>query len=390
MKNIKIAAIAGSALLIITLLLGASESPSTEYYGDEEYFEQYSNGNNNNQSENDYQNNGFSNNNQNGTTHQNQKSQTYNNQRNQFNGGSEKRVMQPMMDQQRGIPFGHYPLPASWKIKKDGWFGPQGLIIKFVSSQPMDLSQQKYHTPKKILEAELAPQLQQNGGRVTGEQNLGSVAQCDKNYAQLIAMDNGIQTQNEALGFSIDVKGVKAYGIVKTSLSRHQYGGNWYYSVISIDADASYIDQAMEHMIFALSNYKPNMQQVAMYKRDEQMKSNQSWATHNSKMRSNQSAFDARNKAWQDASKATNDAIMGSWKSLSESFDRSNQMITNGIWDENTVTNPWDGTQHQTDNTYDRTFMNAFGDQIQTNDQFYEPGMDYNVHGYEEVFPNGG
>ena len=378
MKNIKIAAIVGSALLVIAFLFGGDDSQAMDYYGEEEYFEQYSNGNNNNQSENDYQNNGFNNNNNN------------KNQRNKFNGGSEKRVLQPTMDQQRGIPFGHYPLPASWKMKNDGWYGPNGLTVKFINSQPMDLSQQNYHTPKKILEVELAQQLQQNGGRVTGEQNLGSVAQCDKNYAQLIAMDNGIQTQNEALGFSIDVKGVKAYGIVKTSLSRHQYGGNWYYSVISIDADASYIDQAMEHMIFALSNYKPNMQQVAMYKRDEQMKSNQSWATHNSKMRSNQSAFDARNKAWQDASKATNDAIMGSWKSSSESFDRSNQMITNGIWDENTVTNPWDGTQHQTDNTYDRTFMNAFGDQIQTNDQFYEPGMDHNVHGYEEVFPNGG
>jgi|GEM_PF-3173856 len=307
---------------------------------------------------------------------------------------NEEIVFKPIMDLQRGIPSLYYPLPSSWKVKNDGWYGPHGVEVKQLVSGQVDIQQQRYQSPEQLIaNGDIGKEIRKGGGKISDIKRINSIAQADQNYCMLNSLSNSIRTQNEAIGFTIHTKGKKSYGILKTTLYTHQFGGGWNCTLIGMDADATYIDKANEHLIYAYSNFKPNMQQVAMYKADEQRKqskSNKSWSDHNARMRNNQRNFEARNKAIVDAGNATNNAIMSSYRSSSESFDRMSQMTTNGTYNENTVTNPYDGTSHQVDNNYDRTFMNAHGDQIQTNDQFYEPGMDPYANGYEEVYPNGG
>lgn len=279
---------------------------------------------------------------------------------------NENLVMHPSMDKKRGIPYGHYPLPQSWKIQSGQWSGPNNTQVIFNGSNSMDINYQYYQTPQQILAGELGRTMRSNGAKVISQHNLYQVAEADNYYARLIAMDNGVRPINEALGFEFEVNGQKAYGIIKTSLLHHEFGGTWSYSIICLDSDGSYIDQAVKHLIYGLSNFKPNMKQVAMYKAEEQMKSDQSWAAHNARMRAN---------SYNSGSSGTSGS--------GGTSDKAQRDAINGIWEENTFTNPHDGSSVQGSIHYDRTFVDPFGDRIQTNDQFYVPPS-----GYEEVTPN--
>lgn len=324
------------------------------------------------------------------TTKTSQVSANYNSSAQEGNTKDEI-VFKPIMDLKRGIPSLYFPLPSSWKVKNEGWYGPKGLEVKQLNSIMMDFQQEPYQSPEQLLNnGEIANEIRKSGGRISDVKRINAISKAEQNYGRLNAISNDYRLQNEAVGFTIHTNGKKSYGILKTTSYTHQFGGGWIFTLIGLDANASYIDKANEHLIYAYSNFKPNMQQIAMYKAEEIKKSNKSWSDHNNRMRNNQKNFNVSNKAIVDANNATNDAIVGTYNSSSASFDRMNQSQINGIYGENTVSNPYDGTQHQTNDMYDRTFMNSFGEQIQTNDQFYQPGMDPNAIGYEEVYPNSG
>jgi hypothetical protein len=305
------------------------------------------------------------------------------------NYDNDKLVMKPLIDPQSGMPFGFYPLPESWSIKKDGWYGPNGTKVVIYTQPAQNAMQAPYQNPQHLLNGRIGQEIQKAGGSVLGTENLPAIAACDKAHRDLHWTPNVRKTM-EAMGLEVVKDGKKGFGIIKTEYHQSQYSSMWMYSVISMDANPGYYEQAKKILIYALSNFKPNMQQIANWNRIEQQRSNASWASHNARMRSNQQNFESRNQALQNTYNDINDITMQTYRNQSASFDRSNQSITNGIYNENTVTNPYDGNSYQTDANYDRTFMNAFGEQIQTNDQFYSPDRDPNAVGYQEVYPNGG
>lgn len=289
-------------------------------------------------------------------------------------GGKDNLVMQPDMDPQSGMPFGYYPLPASWSIRQDGWHGPNGIKVEFFNGQSQSTYQAPYKSPKDLLQGELGNYFQQQGVTIKRTFDLPAIAASDKNYRDLLYQDNTARISTSALGADVTLKGEAGMIIIKSSICSSPMQAMWDQSMIIVSANPLNVEQAKKTALYALSNFKPNMQQVQFF----QNKSNRNLAD-------NQRHFEARNNASQSAHAAVNNATMSTYQSQSSSFDRSNQQIHNGIYNENTTTSPFDGTSHQTDAMYDRTFINAFGEQIQTNDQFYTPAT-----GYEEVYSNDG
>lgn len=376
----------GSA--IATSLLMTSCSP----FDQNPYFETDSYGN----YEEDYENVNFEGGPEEATAQFNANAQnTFSNRPNQqrttqrSNYGSDKLVMKPFMDKRSGMPFGYYPLPESWSIKEDGWYGPGGVKIVVYTVSSLNAQQTPYQSPHQLLNGRIGQEIKKAGGQILGTENLSSIAACDKAHRAL-HWNPGISKSFEAMGLEISNKGEKGYGIIKTEYYQSQYSSMWMYSLITLEAKPDYYEHAKKTLVYALSNFKPNMQQINNWNQKEQQRSNQSWANHNAKMRRNQMNFQTQNRALQNTYNEINDITMQTYKSQSASFDRSNQSITNGIYNENTVTNPYDGNSYQTDANYDRTFMNAYGEQIQTNDQFYSPDRDPYATGYQEVYPNGG
>lgn len=294
--------------------------------------------------------------------------------------------LQPLMDPQSGMPYGHYPLPASWSIKNDGWHGPNGIKVEFFYEPARSTQQVPYQSPQQFLRSKLTSLIQKEGATIGRTYNLPAIASNDKKYQEMMHLYPG-QQRSEVVALGVDVNKTNESGmmIIKSTKSINPYGTSWSSSMIGLTAKDADLEKAKQTLIYALSNFQPHMPQIRQFMQREQQRTGRSWAKHNDRMRSNQRSFEATNRATQEAYAATNNATMNTYRSQSHSFDRSNQALQNGIYNENTVTNPFDGNTYQSDANYDRTFINAFGEQIQTNDQFYKAET-----GYQEVYPNGG
>jgi len=373
-----------SALFSTILLASCSDSQEVPYFETETYNNQkvtrqanYENYNHNdNPSDQQYGN----------PTHTSQTSQVMQKATQPISNGNEQLIMQPLMDTQSGMPYGHYPLPNTWSIKKDGWHGPNGIKVEFFY-EPMQSSQQvPYQSPQQFLNSRLKPLITKEGGTVLSTYDLPAVAKNQQDYNNMMLLEPNIQnTEVAVLGVDVEKTNEPGVVLIQSIKSNNPYQTMWQQSMIVLTAKPANINKAKQTLINALSNFKPHMPQIQQFMHNERVKSNRSWAEHNDRMRRNQRNFEATNQATQNAYAAVNEATMNTYRSQSSSFDRSNQAYQNGIYNENTVTNPYDGTAHQTDAMYDRTFMNAFGEQVQTNDQFYTPET-----GYQEVYPNGG
>lgn len=292
--------------------------------------------------------------------------------------------MQPLIDPASGMPFGHYPLPASWSIKSDAWYGPNGIKVEFFFTQLQTTQQAPYQSPEQFLRSELIHAIQKEGGSIQRTYSLPAMAKNDQQYAEMKHLyPNDQRSDVSVLGVDVYKPNDPGMIIIKSSKEINSFNTGWNQTIIVLSAKEANIEEAKKTLIYALSNFQPHMPHLRQFMQMEQQAANKHWSDHNTRMRNNQRNFEASNQATQQAHAATNDAIMGTYRSQSESFDRNNQTYHNGIYNENTVTNPYDGTTHQSDAMYDRTFMNAFGEQVQTNDQFYQPES-----GYEEVYPN--
>src|SRR5690606_29725980 len=98
---------------------------------------------------------------------------------------------------------------------------------------------------------------------------------------------------------------------------------NWGYYVTLLETDAASFDRERSGLLKGLASVRYNPAYFAAYNNAEQQKADQSWSAHNSRMRSNQAAFDAQQRNFRENANATNDAIMGTYRSQRDASDRN-------------------------------------------------------------------
>ena len=99
-------------------------------------------------------------------------------------------------------------------------------------------------------------------------------------------------------------------------------------------------------------------------------------------MAANQRSFDGWQKAQKDLS-SVNDIYYEGWKSRSASEDVIRRKEIDGIWERETVSNPFYGEERQIESGYKYYYMNQFGEYFGTNDEFYDPARDPNRNNME-------
>lgn len=323
---------------------------------------------------------------------------------------SSKVEMKPFMDKKTGMPFCHLPLPSNWKINSNatgqqpGITGPNGVNVFTIAPKSYmftndQYTQQMYQQAgqqmrrpigSKNVVSELKSEMQRNGLTFVKQYDLPSVAQSDKAYSDKLWKVGAMQSNFAATASEwADQNGKKSLIIIHYFEHSSQGLVTWGYYGSLMEAAPNAFQDASQALIYAVSNVQYNEQQIQAYNRNEQQKSNQSWAAHNQKMRQNQANFDATQQAYRSNSDAINNSIMSTYRSQNESSDRTQRQYINSIREENTVTNPYDGKQYQVDQNYNQTWMNSNGDYIQSNDAFYNPNGDQNVYQYDwtEVEP---
>ena len=343
-------------------------------YGNEEYYNESGNYNQTYQS-NDYQNPNY----QYGNTQYDYGQNGYSTQQpnTQVKAGVK---WHPAISPKTGKPSSYVPFPASWKINPGSWEGPNNTLVKEYQGGMQPVMQGRMPTIEDLIRQKIEPAIRQEKARITKMYDLPEVAKRNSlNYAQYWkAMPTNDMFQVKAIEAKND-KGELGLIVLHYTLSQSQYGSYMFYYFNIMETKANYFETAKRDLIYALSNIQIDKQYLAAYNRNEQMKSQQSWTAHNNKMRQNQANFDAYQQV-QRTNSDISDIYHQTWKNTSDMNNAGHSKTIDGIYNQNTMTNPHTGQDVQVQYGYNNYYMNNNNQYIGTNDEFYNPQMDQNIN----------
>lgn len=299
------------------------------------------------------------------------------------NVGNGKVEMRPLIDTKTGKVTAYAPLPANWKTGKT-WQGPQGTMVETKQGGMATAQQRPLNSIDQLIQQYIMPEIRRSGAQVRNMIDLPGIARNNqKNHAQYWqAMPTRFVHQVKGIEMTYPGSGKKSLVIVNLILSSNSYGGlNTYYSTI-LTANPSRYETDKKTLIFALENLELDPQMVAAYNQSEQQKSQVSWAAHNQRMRQNQANFDAWQQTQQTLSDV-NDIYYEGYQNRSRMNDAGHQKTINGIWEQESGTNPYNGQQMNTSIHNKYNYVNQYGQVFGTNNPNYNPALDPNMNHME-------
>jgi len=320
---------------------------------------------------------------------------------------SEQIGVKTISNPQTGQVVAQMPLPASWKINPNpgpqdpAATGPGGIEIRTFSGQSFTFSNdpytnqiyqqsgQKVRQPvgvEAVIQQDLMAEAHQQGLRFEKMYALPKLAQADKAYSDQLYTYGQQQKSFQVAGAEFTGKdGKKELVIVHyyETLGMGMYF--WGYTLQNLSAPASVFESAKQSYLYGLENIQHNPQAIAAFNQKESSQLSANDAAFQNRMRNNQANFEATQRAHVNSSNAINEAQMGIYRTQTESFNRSNQQITNGILEENTMYNSANGETYQVEGHSNTYWMNANGDYIPTDNSLYNPNLDQNVNVMEWV-----
>lgn len=303
----------------------------------------------------------------------------------------EKTVIRKLIDPKSGIVSAHVPLPLSWKVAGNKWTGPNNSALEVRMGGSFSSQQRNLYHIDQVIQQDLLPQLQNYGVQINNIIDLPQIAMNDKTTFARYWKVAPSRDMHQVKGIEItDPKaGQKGMVIVHFTFSQSQYGSFAHYYMHTLASNQQGYEHAKSVAIYALAKVRVSDQSVAIHNRKEQQKSQASWASHNNRMRANQRSFDGYQKAQADLS-SVGDIYFEGWKSRNASSDRMQEKAVDGIWEQESVSNPYGGQQGKVESGYKYYYVNTFGQYFGTNDEFYDPAQDPNMNHMEWRKANGG
>lgn len=290
----------------------------------------------------------------------------------------EKVEMRAIKNPKTGEVTQYMPIPASWKTSGSKITGPGNLEIQEYQYQSFNTFQRRVMSARQIAQNIFGPSLQNEGSKIIKITDMPEMARKDAQNSDLFySAGGGYRKTFDAVGVDVLTSdGKPVFLIIHQSFFNFGDMGMWGYATHSLTSNKSEYESAKSALIYALLNLQADKNYIARANNRMQRESQQSWAAHNSRMKSNQAAFQATQKAYTDASNSVSDIYMDTWKNTNASSDRMQSMTVNGINGTEVVQDPMYGGQYEVQSGYDRYFMNNSGEYVGTNDQFYQTGSD--------------
>ncbi len=324
--------------------------------------------------------------------------------------------MKPVRDTKTGRITSYLPLPVSWKVVttpqgSQGYQGPGGIQV---SGRPMEMyyfnidpyvaqmTGQQVANPvpvQAIMQQNIIPSIQQQGGTLIKQYELREIAQRSQQMLQRTLNRSQLQAFDVVASEWNQPNGSKSL-ILVTRMVAHMPGGasTWGVGITELEAPARVFESAKETYLYAQANWqvdrntamahKAKMQQM---ERESAQRLASSAAAHNARMRSNEAAFQATQRAHTSSSNAILDMGMEGYQNRSASQDRLRNQEVNMIHEEYTMTNPWDNRPMQVQSGYQSYYINSQGQVIGSNDANFNPNVhrDYNQTEWRKL-NNGG
>jgi hypothetical protein len=296
------------------------------------------------------------------------------------NGGDGKVEMRPLIDSKTGRVSAYAPLPKNWKLGAK-WESPGGSQVEYRYGGTASAQQRPINSIDQLLQQYLLPEFRKTGAQIDNIIDLPGIARNnERNYSRYWqAMPSQTIHQVKGIEVTDPNNGDKGLVIVNLMITQSQYGSFNNYSSNVMSAKANHYEQDKKTLIYALENMQLDDQAVAAHNQREQQKSGASWAAHNQRMRQKEANFNS----WQQTQKTLseiNDISYEGYMNRSRMNDAGHQKTINGIWEQNTATNPYNGQQMNTSIHYKYNFVNQNGQVFGTNNPNYNPALDPNMN----------
>lgn len=308
--------------------------------------------------------------------------------------------MKPIRDTRTGRITSYVPLPVNWKLVTQpngsmGYQGPNGISV---SSMPTEtyffnvdpyvaqMSGKKVANPiplQTIFQQNVAPAIQQQGGKMIKQYALNEIAQRNRQMFQSALGRSNIQSCQVIASEWQQPNGHKSL-ILMSQVVMQSYGaGTWVLTLTELEAPAQFFEKAKQTYLYGQANWQVDRNTAMAHAadlqrrdRESQQRLAQSAAAHNARMRSNEAAFQAQQRSHNSTYSDISDMSMRGYWSRSDMQDRMRNKETNMIREEYTMTNPWDNRNMQVQSGYQNYYINSNGDVIGSNDVNFNP----NVH----------
>lgn len=308
--------------------------------------------------------------------------------------------MKPVRDAKTGRTMSYIPLPKSWQQITDaygnnGYDGPNGIQVRTRPTEVYYFNMDPYvaqMTGKQlanpiplqtIFQQNIAPAIRQQGGTLIQQYPLQEVAQVNQQMIQSALSRSRLQSYQILASEWEQPSGHKSLILISHMIIHGQGSSSWGLGFTELEAPARSFEQAKKTYVFGISNVKADRNTAMAHAadlnridREGQQRMANSRAAHQARMRSNEAAFQATQRAHTSSSNDILDMGMQGYQDRAASQDRLRRKETNMIYEEYTVTNPWDNRSMQVESGYQKYYINAQGDVIGSNN----PNFDPNVH----------
>ncbi|MEZ5057149.1 MAG: hypothetical protein R2879_08950 [Saprospiraceae bacterium] len=305
------------------------------------------------------------------------------------NGNNGNVKMHPMKDPKTGALIGYVPLPADWDITGPTWKGPGNTQVQYQNGGLFLDNQRRVSGIDQIIREDILPAIQQQGGRAGNISEHPEIAAFDQRRDAQMVKYGQVQSQFAVKSIEfMDQRGKKGLIIVHFTQTRSQFGSMAGYGMQVMSCNPDYFPRAKAAILYAVGNIQMNQQYVNAMNQAESSKLAASDRAFQSRMAAKQANFDSWMANQRQTSNSILDSGMESWRRRNAMSDAGQANAVHGINGTREVTNPYDGTNWTVDDGYNHTFMNTWGETIQTDDHFYNPNMDPNVNNqsWESVY----
>lgn len=313
--------------------------------------------------------------------------------------------MKPIRDTRTGRINSYVPLPTSWEVVTtpqgtQGYRGPNGVQVNSLPTEMYYFNIDPYVaqmtgkqvanpvSAQTIMQQNIIPSIQQQGGSLIKQYELPEIAQRSKRLMQGVLNRSQLQAYEILASEWNQPDGSKSY-IILTHMVIHTPGGgsSWSVSITELESPARFFAKAKETYLYAMANWQvdrnaamAHASKLQQMDRESSQRLAASSAAHQARMRSNEAAFQATQRAHTSSSNAILDMGMEGYQNRSASQDRLRNQEVNMIHEENTMTNPWDNRPMQVQSGYQNYYINSQGQVIGSNDANFNPNVhrDYN------------
>lgn len=308
-----------------------------------------------------------------------------------------------VMNKQFGMPIGVMPIPSTWKKQEANaenilFEAPNGVKVYneifnsfFYSNSPQrnQFTLQSGGNVKPIkslqllINEELKPFIESQGGRYINQFPLPQLAQFDKQFNSYLFKSTPEQRQTDCVVTEWEgPDGKLSMVIVRYFIAQYtSIGGlDWGYTLNSLEAPKAEYESAKNTYINALLNFQINPQWVQTNNQYYAQAAQQSNAAHQQRMASIQAQGQQILAAGRARSQAM-DNQYNAWRSNQAASDAGHAKYIDGIYERRNMTDA-SGNIYKVDGYENNVWMNHNNEYIATDNSLWNPNTDNTTNNY--------